>query len=1003
MLKTLLTSLFILALVSIAFAQNFQNYSLSDTTIANQYIEYAKTFESSSVYDSSIYYYKKARQVFLDLSEHYNEIGLLKSAAFCSNKIGWNLMMQDRYYESLSVLENNLSFASEHIGENDFETAQCYNNIATTYWRLEYFDKALFNYEKALSIIRTLQGEENVKAANIYLNIGNVYADQGYYEKSIEIHSKALSLLIKLLGEEHQNIAAILNNIGLTYNQLGDYDKALEYLEQGLSLRIKLLKPNHLTISSSYNNIGNALFNKKSYDKAIEMHKKALEIRLINFGEDNPQVAGSYNNIGNSLFRKENYDSAMAMYQKSLSIRSRVLKENHPDFAYSYMNIGSVYSVKNDFDNSLKYHNMALSLRLSAYGEKHPLTAGDYLNIAEVYFKKKDYDSSLYFCQKSIVSLVYDFNDTIDFSNPELKRISLPQKLLTALSLKAEVYYLLSNNSDLKKLTASLNTYNLAVQLIDKIRTGYKKEGSQLFFSEGVGLIFEKVITVCMDLYSITKDKSYQELAFNFIEKSKTAVLQMALNESKAKLFSNIPADKIEEERQLKAALSFYETEFLNEQNKKQNKDSLKLYDYQQKLFSFSYRYEELIQELENNYPSYFDLKYQLKNKSISEIQTVLNDDSIILEYFTGDSAIFIALITKNEFNLIKLSKPDNFETLVKGFYSSVIKSETQDYINAASHLTELLIKPIYSQLKPKEKLVIIPHDALFKLPFEALFTKSQSVNAKDFTNLNYLIRDFDISYHYSASFFVNSMERDKKTPSKNFIGFAPVFPKDNSLGYTITSKPNSLLAINEEVLRSVSVDGKAFDELKYSEWEVNSIIDLFSKNKSSGINTAYFYADAKEDSFKQNAGEYKIVHIASHSFMNEDQPDISGVIFAQPTDSVFTNDGILYSAETYNLDLSADLVVLSSCESGLGKLFKGEGMIALTRGFLYSGVSNIIFSLWKIPDKHTSELMVEFYRQMISGKSYAESLQQAKLKLISNSLTARPRSWAGFLLIGVN
>lgn len=203
--------------------------------------------------------------------------------------------------------------------------------------------------------------------------------------------------------------------------------------------------------------------------------------------------------------------------------------------------------------------------------------------------------------------------------------------------------------------------------------------------------------------------------------------------------------------------------------------------------------------------------------------------------------------------------------------------------------------------------------------------------------------------------------------------------------------------------MRSVSVDGKTFDELKYSEWEVNSIIDLFSKNKSSGINTAYFYSDAKEDSFKTNVADYKIVHIASHSFMNEDQPDISGVIFAQPQDSVFENDGILYSGETYSLDLNADLVVLSSCESGLGKLFKGEGMIALTRGFLYSGVSNIIFSLWKIPDKHTSELMVEFYRQMISGKSYAESLRQAKLKLVSNSLTARPRSWAGFLLIGVN
>jgi CHAT domain-containing protein len=177
----------------------------------------------------------------------------------------------------------------------------------------------------------------------------------------------------------------------------------------------------------------------------------------------------------------------------------------------------------------------------------------------------------------------------------------------------------------------------------------------------------------------------------------------------------------------------------------------------------------------------------------------------------------------------------------------------------------------------------------------------------------------------------------------------------------------------------------------------------LFAKNDPGKINTAYFYSDAKEDSFKINVGDYNIVHVASHSFMNEEQPDISGVVFAQPVDSAYSNDGILYSSEAYNLDLSADLVVLSSCESGLGKLFKGEGMIALTRGFLYSGTSNIMFSLWKIPDKHTSELMVEFYIQMISGKSYSESLRQAKRKLIGNLLTARPRSWAGFLLIGVD
>jgi len=393
--------------------------------------------------------------------------------------------------------------------------------------------------------------------------------------------------------------------------------------------------------------------------------------------------------------------------------------------------------------------------------------------------------------------------------------------------------------------------------------------------------------------------------------------------------------------------------------------------------------------------------------KSVKEMQSIINKDDVIVEYLAGKNSLFAAVVGKNIFEIKQIKIPDNFNNIVAEFYSSIQKAETKNYIENSNKLTEILIEPIYNEIAASKKIIIIPHDILFKLPFEALFAKKQKVSIKKQSDLDFLIKHFTISYHYSANLYISSLNEESTNFSsyhnKNFIGFAPVFPKDNLIGYTISTVNTSLLASNDDVVRSISIDGKNYDELKYSEWEVNSIIDLFNKNNSSSINTAYFYSDAKEDSFKTNVKDYKIVHIASHSFMNEDQPDISGVIFAQPTDSSSVNDGILYAGETYNLNLNADLVVLSSCESGLGKLFKGEGMIGLTRGFLYSGTTNIMFSLWKISDKHTSELMIGFYKQLISGKSYSESLRQAKLKMITNQITARPRSWAGFLLIGNN
>ena len=233
------------------------------------------------------------------------------------------------------------------------------------------------------------------------------------------------------------------------------------------------------------------------------------------------------------------------------------------------------------------------------------------------------------------------------------------------------------------------------------------------------------------------------------------------------------------------------------------------------------------------------------------------------------------------------------------------------------------------------------------------------------------------------------------------YFGVVGMMFTDVSINYFHLSTPDLSSIDSESAFRSVSVDGKKFNELKYSEWEVKSIEDLFSKANNNGSEIGYFHSSATEDSFKKNIRNYNIIHIATHSFVNESRPELSAIVFAQPKDSNSHEDGILYADETYNLDLNANLVVLSSCESGLGKLIKGEGMMALTRGFLYAGASNIIFSLWKIPDKQTSELMIDFYKQMLSGKSYSESLRQAKLKLISIPSSARPRSWASFLLIG--
>lgn len=997
-------------------AQNKIIYSISDTLIATEYSEAGKMYLDKTKYDSSIIFYKKALTIYEDLTKQFDHERLWLKYIQSLNYLGYSFCYLAEFEDSKSYLSKAKELCFEKLGEDNTTAAQIYQSHGIYYDFLGDLGQSLEMFQKALSIRIKLFGEKHSDVADTYNSIGTIYAKRSNLEMALEYFLKSIEIKIAVLGEEHSHTAAAYNNIGIIYADRGDYGKALEYYQKSLMIRLNVLGEQNFLTASSYNNIGNVFYNTGEFDKAKDNHLKALLIRQNTLGDKHGLVATSYNNLGLVYLATRELKDAFNCFNEALKIREELFKQNHPAIAQSYMNIGLVYFEQQEYKQAVESYNKSLRVWDNLGENKISDISKIYQNLAEVYFKEKEFDSALTSIQNSVIQLVYDFNETSFNVNPHLSGIQSEPLLLNALKIKAKIFVQMALKEKntlehkIENLKNALSIVELADSLIDIMRVGYKSESSKFFLGEKSSPIYEQAIEISLLLFELTQLNIYNERAFYFIEKSKAAVLQEGIIESKATRFAKLPPDLIIEEKRLKSDLTFNETQLQKEIKKEKLKDSLKVLAFKSTLFELKNQYEHFISDLEKNYPAYYDLKYETKTKTIREIQNFLDDSSAMLEYFVGDSALYIAVISKKSFDIIAIKKPDNFIKTVRDFNSSIVKAENENYISAANKLSEMLISPVYNKIESIEKLVVIPHEALFKVPFEALFSKTEKTNTQNFSELNYLIKNYDISYHYSAALFLGGQDKESGGVSngyiseKNFVGFAPVFPKDDLSGYTIaTGKQSALLSKSDEILRSLSLDGKNYDELKHSEWEVNSIIDLFSQNNSNQINTAYFFSDAKEDSFKYNVKDYKIVHIATHSFMNEDQPDISGVVFAQPIDSSFSNDGILYSGETYNLDLSADLVVLSSCESGLGKLFKGEGMMALTRGFLYSGASNIIFSLWKIPDKHTSELMVEFYKQMITGKSYSESLRRAKLKLIQNQLTSRPRSWAGFLLIGAH
>lgn len=1027
-------------------SEEIKTYSLSDTLIAQEYYKKGKFFSEQGKYDSSNIFFNKSIDVYKSLAMQIINKDYWASVVSGYNAIGWNLMMLGKYDSSLVILENALELGNSKLEENHPEVAQSYNNIGTVFWyegkydkaiemyqnslKIKYqifgessfeaavtlnnlgltyhkkgeYDKALSSYQRALDIRVPKHGENHSLVAANYNNIGNVYLFKGDYDKALESQLKALSIRLSLLGENSPDVATSYNNIGIIYGSLGDYDKEIEFYQKALSIRLNLFGENHPGVAVIYGNIGTVYENKRDFYKALEFYTKALTIRKKLSSEENPSVALIYNNMGDSYRLIKEFDKSFEFLNISLKLRLKLMGSNHPDVAITYSNLGNVYYDINDYQLAREYFFKSYSIWSNLFGEKHPEVGLAYYNIAKTYLQQNNFDSALYNCQKSIVSLVNDYDDMNIFSYPKLDKINSELNLLKTLKLKANIFLSIEPKNSIDHLIHSLENYELASELIEKIRLGYKSEGSKILLGEHVSDLFSNAVKVSLDLYSLTKDDYYRQSAFSFIEKSKSAVLYEGLIESKAKEFANLPQQIIIKEKELKTAIAFNNTELQKEIQKRELKDSLNVIEFENRLFSLKNEYDQLISEIEKKYPSYYSLKYHLNIKSLSDIQHELQENDVILEYFLSDEKIYIASIRKHNFSIVELSRPQNLNEVVMDFYTSIIKSETTKYVASANRLTDLLILPVLSRINTAQRLVIIPHDILFKVPFEALFISIQENWNNDFSKLDYLIKSYDIAYHYSATLFASSLnENANKIYADNyFIGFAPVFPDTESSGYTLrTGERNEEDSDSTESNRALLIDGKKFGELKYSEWEVKSIIDILDKQENKNLSTAYFFNDANKNTFKREIKDFRVVHIASHSFINEDYPAISGVAFMPSGDSASIDDGIVYAAETYNLEMNAELVVLSSCESGLGKLVRGEGMMALARGFMYSGTTNLIFSLWKVPDKQTSELMVEFYRQITSGYNYSQALRKAKLKLIEDKISARPRLWAGFLLVG--
>jgi CHAT domain-containing protein len=970
----------------------------ADTTLANKYRDLADKYSKADLLDSAVLYYEKSQPLYI-----------------------------------------------KHLGVKSLQNANILYSMGIVYRNKNKFDLALNCIFKSLQIEIELLGEKNILVASSYGNIGNVYSIKNEYDLALEYYFKSLKIKKALLGENHKLLATDYNNIGISYKNKNEYDLALDYYFKSLQIKKELLGEKHIDVAKSYNNIGIVYNIKNEYDLALEYLNKSLQIKKEQLGEKHTLVATSYNNIGIVYYAKKEYDLALEYYIKSLEIRKALLGERNTLVARCYNNIGNVYSKKNENNLALEYLFKAIQIQKELQSNKNIELTTSYNDIGNVYQEKKEFDKALKFYQKGMVSCIVNFNDTANiYSVPAIANYLGWNYLLQNLQGKAQIFAQHGENLSVFKNPTNLQLlalrhYQACDTLINQVRSEISTQSDKLALGEKASQIYEEAIDVCLKLADCSdpqqdvslqngesvqqRANKYQQLAFYFSEKNKSSVLLEALAGQEAQKFAGIPDSLLKKEHDLKVDIAFY-TKQLEEP---ENIDSIKAVLFQNILFRCNRSYDSLILVFEKQFPDYFSMKYSQKTATVEQISNLLDKKTVLISYFVGDSVITIFTVTKKSFNVRQIHTPPDFSesiaqyrNFLRFFDSEILHEKYKKY---AYQLYELLFpKNFNNRIK---NLIIIPDGALALIPFETMLTENPS--NKDFKDLPYLCKKYNISYSYSATLFERTFPKETTqkveiTPLNDWLALAPVFPDTKQTGISLRTrsylKNLNYLKTDTAITRSSKLSDNYIPPLPWTETEVINIFNQFKKHHSKADIQLFDKASesfVKSDTLRQ----YRFIHFATHAFVNSEKPELSGILLAKSNDTTQlsdfenladfkraeSNDGILYSGEIFNMKFNADLMVLSACETGLGKMKKGEGIIGLTRALLYAGTKNIIVSLWPVADQSTSALMIDFYRNVINkgnrNPNYSNSLRKAKLKMIENGIFSHPFYWSPFILIG--
>ncbi|HEY9632201.1 MAG TPA: tetratricopeptide repeat protein [Coleofasciculaceae cyanobacterium] len=854
--------------------------------------------------------------------------------------------------------------------------------ISDTYNQLGEMQKALDALNQALVLWRDISKPD--REAFTLRNIADIYISMGEPQKALDFYNQALDIQRRVNARTEQ--ANTLSSIAEVYSFLGDYQLSINTHNQALEIfkSIGDLSRQRLTLGE----IGDIYRKAKDYQKALEFHNQSLDLAKQN-NHFNGQVTELGSIVVDYLSLKD--------YPKALDAANQVLalsgQQNNPSWeANAFGMSAAVYLKSGDYQKALEAFEKAVT---GVRKVEDRQTEAIYLHgLGKVYNALKQYEKALSTYDQAL-ALQRMFGDRTGEADT-LYQVAITQR-------------------DKGNLNEARTQIEAAIKIVEDIRTRVTSQQLRTSYFASVQDYYQFYINLLMQLHKKDPSKGYDALALHASERARARSLLELLTEANANIRQGVDPEVLQRERTLQQKLDAIEKrriELVNGQYTNKQVEAL-----EKETAALLEEYRQIQEQIRHTSPRYAALT-QPKPLALAEIQEqVLDENTILLEYSLGEERSYLWAVTQTSITSYELPKRADIEAAAQSFYEQTGQQKLPerrglgvtprtDTVEVTSQLSQMLLSPVARQLGQK-RLLIVSDGVLQFLPFAAL--PAPDTIGKDNNPVPLIVKHEIVNLPSASTLAVIRQDTNgrKAAPKAVAVLADPVFSdNDQRLKTPVGAQhavplqpanPNNVdtLALS----RAAREIGVTFDRLPYTRTEADNILKLASAAERM---QAFDFTANRATATNPQLSQYRIVHFATHGILNSLHPELSGVVLSLFDEKGKPQNGFLRLQDIFNLNLPAELVVLSACETGLGQEVKGEGLVGLTRGFMYAGAPRVMVSLWSVDDAGTSELMSRFYKKMLQENlKPVAALRAAQIEMWQDTRWKAPYYWAAFTLQG--